>query len=187
MLQGAMLHHLRTSLTIGSFIALALAACGDNAPAQLQDAAPSLDAISIDAQPPDAMPAPLMPDPTCEYLDFASDTITMSCNGEWTTFVKLVSMADRCPSLYSQSERYFASQSEAATALNCSLQCVYNPDIAVQFLYCGRRSEFTRWKDAGPMQIGPAGSCQPITRYETVAGSAWASSIDEYAASHPCP
>jgi len=126
-------------------------------------------------------------DPSCDYTFL--EQYVVDCGG---VRVSAVAFSDpggnpACPPYYHLLGTEYPTMAQAMAANGCDDTCVYLPFTSVMFLHCDTRAEFFEYRDGGPDQSTPTGTCDPILYFWSAYGSGWYPSLAAFLDENPCP
>jgi hypothetical protein len=126
-------------------------------------------------------------DPSCNYM--LLDQYVVDCGGTWASVVVFQDLGGDpdCPPYYQLDGTDYPTMSAALSAKGCDDSCVYSPFTSVMFLHCDLRAEFFEFRDGGPDQSTPPGTCDPLLYFWSAYGSGWYPSLAVFQEENPCP
>ena len=123
--------------------------------------------------------------PTCNPIAF--EEVMAVCGGTPAVISHVGDpLTPGCPSTWQGAGASAPDLSTVLADAGCDTSCVHTPYNAVMVRYCDVRGEFITWRAGHGAQTAPRG-CEDWLQVDTVAGSAWVRSFEDYEATHPCP
>jgi len=178
---------------LASFAFLALASCtsvSDSTDDTMGDTDADTDS-DTDSEPDtdtdSASDTGFHPDPSCNYT--LLDQFVVDCGGTWVSAVGFEDLNGdpACPPYFQLNGTDHPTMAEALNANGCDDFCVYLPFVSVMFLHCDTRAEFFEYRDGGPDQSTPTGTCDPMLYFWSAFGSGWYPSLAAFLEDNPCP